>query len=86
MQNMFSCCESVEKLDLSSFDTHNVSDMSFMFDSCDSIEELDLSSFDTNNVKDIEDIFSYCSSLKTIRVGSNWKKELISDDRIVLAE
>ena len=86
MQNMFSCCGSVEKLDLSSFDTHNVSDMSLMFDSCDSIEELDLSSFNTNNVKHIDDIFSCCSNLKTIKVGKNWKKEMISDDRIVFAE
>ena len=49
---MFYNCDKLDKLDLSSFDTKNVINMSYMFYNCDKLDKLDkldLSSFDTKN-------------------------------------
>ena len=48
-------------LDLSSFDTSNVTDMSGMFINC-SATSLDLSSFDTSNVTNMSGMFINCSA------------------------
>lgn len=50
MAFLFEECENITSLDLSSFDTSNVEDMSKMFDHCDNLQSLNLSSFDTSNV------------------------------------
>ena len=42
---MFNNCSSLNKLNLSSFDTNKVRNMSYMFAYCSSLKELDLSSF-----------------------------------------
>ena len=60
---MFSECNKLEKLDLSSWNTSNVKDMSYMFAGCDSLTELDLSSFNTQNVTDMSYMFYNCTSL-----------------------
>ena len=57
---MFYCCENLNNLNLSSFDTKNVSNMSYMFYGCNNLNNLDLSSFDTNNVTNIKSIFYRC--------------------------
>ena len=51
---MFSNCQNIVKLDLSSFDTSSVTDMNNMFSSCNNITSLDLSSFDTKNVTNMK--------------------------------
>jgi surface protein len=58
---MFSRCESLISLDLSGFNTSNVTDMTWMFERCSSLQSLDLSSFDTRKVvyqmgEDIKDV------------------------------
>ena len=55
---MFSDCSSLKELNLSSFNTNNVTNMSEMFRNCSSLNELNLSSFNTNNVTDMSNIFS----------------------------
>ena len=47
---MFFRCFSLKKLNLSNFNTNNVTDMSGMFSGCSSLEELKFSNFNTNNV------------------------------------
>ena len=54
---MFCHCIGLTILDLSEFDTSNVSNMSYMFCGCYNLEVLDLSGFDTTSVKDIHGIF-----------------------------
>ena len=44
---MFQNCESLDNLDLSSFNTQNVNNMSYMFNNCKNITNLNLSSFNT---------------------------------------
>ena len=50
MSCMFSNCSSLNILDLSSFDTRKVTNMSFMFHNCSSLKELDISNFKTSQV------------------------------------
>lgn len=55
-----------KNIDLSKFNTSNVTDMSSMFSGCKYTEKLDLSKFDTSKVIDMSGMFSGCSDLKTI--------------------
>ena len=57
-------------LDLFSFDTKNVTNMSFMFSCCKNLKFLDLSSFDTKNVTNMNDMFSNCSNLINLDLSS----------------
>ena len=65
---MFSGCSSVTKLNLSSFNTKNVTDMTFMFGDyygsggCSSLTTLDLSSFNASKA-DTSDMFEGCKNL-----------------------
>ena len=70
MGGMFSDCSSLSSLDLSSFDTSNVTDMTYMFSYCRSLESLDLSSFDTSNVTSMGGMFSFCCSLSSLDLSS----------------
>ena len=51
---MFNGCSSLKELNLSSFNTNNVSYMDYMFNGCSSLKELDLSNFNTNNLISIK--------------------------------
>ena len=41
MESMFDGCENLLYVDLSSFDTKNVTDLSYMFNGCINLEEID---------------------------------------------
>jgi surface protein len=71
MSGMFNKYSSLKSLDLSSFNTNNVNDMSFMFFNCSSLISLNLSSFNTNNV---EFLFCFLSHLKKEKVIFKDKK------------
>ena len=47
---MFSECESLSYINLSKFNTQNVTNMSSMFSGCKSLTKIDLSNFNTQNV------------------------------------
>ena len=64
MSNMFSGCSSLKELNLSNFNTHNVTDMGYMFYGCSSLLELNISNFNFNNITNIEYMFSVFFSLK----------------------
>ncbi len=68
---MFSGCSSLESLNLTGFDTSDVTDMSNMFQGCSSLETLDLSIFNTSKVTDMLCMFSGCSSLSSLNL-SGW--------------
>ena len=65
MERMFSGCSVLTNLDLSSFNTTNVTDMSYMFSGCSSLINLDLSGFNTSKVTNMYSMFYYCSKLQT---------------------
>ena len=75
---MFYECSSLQSINLSSFNTTNVKDMSYMFSDCSSLQSIDLSSFNTTNVKDMSVMFWGCSSLekRNVKIGEYGKKIL----------
>ena len=63
---MFIGCNSLKSLDLSHFDTNQVTGMSCMFEGCNSLKSLDLSHFDTSQVTNMLSMFEACNSLKSL--------------------
>ena len=76
-RRLFNAFTGLTSLDLSSFETKNVTNMEYMFSRCHNLESLDLSMFDVSNVKSIFEMFWKCSSLTTLDL-SNWN--LLNDE------
>jgi len=70
MEEIFENCSSLTSLDLSSFDTSNVTTMYYMFDDCSSLTSLDLSNFNTSSVINMGNMFWDCSSLTNLNLTS----------------
>ena len=69
MRSMFNGCWSLQKLNLTNFNTNNVINMKDMFCECSSLKEIpDISKWNTNNVEDMSGIFCNCSSLKKFKI------------------
>ena len=73
---MFESRSSLTNLDVSSWDTSSVTDMSMMFYCCSSLTSLDLSSWDTSNVGNVYLMFFNCSSLREVSIGEKTCVEL----------
>ena len=67
---MFGGLSQVESIDLSSFDTSNVTNIGEMFMSCSCLKYLDLSSFDTSKVTNMYGMFYSCGGLTGIDLSS----------------
>ena len=78
MYHMFEGCKCLTSLNLSSFNTNNVIDMSYMFSGCSSLTNLDVSNFKTDNVTDMSYMFSGCSGLTSLDVSS-FKTDNVTD-------
>ena len=70
MENMFCDCSTLETLDVSSFNTENVTTMVGMFNNCSSLRSLDLPVFNTANVTKMGAMFQKCSSLQSLDLSS----------------
>ena len=69
MSNIIKYCV----LNLSKWNTNNISDMSYMFYNCSSLSSLpDLSKWNTNNVTNMSNMFYNCSSLLSLPDLSKW--------------
>ena len=75
---MFYGCSSLTTLDLSKFNTANVTDMKYMFYECSSLSTLNISSFNTAKVTDMSHMFTRCSSLTTLNL-SNFNTAKVSN-------
>ena len=71
-------CKALKSLDLSSFNTANVTDMGYMFYTGNALTRLDLSSFNTSKVTEMWMMFSDCNQLKTIYVGDGWSTAAVT--------
>lgn len=60
---MFYECKNITSLDLSMFDTSEVTNMAYMFYDCSGVTSLDLSMFDTSKVMDMRYMFEKCPAL-----------------------
>ncbi len=70
MNGMFYGCSSLTSLNLSNFNTANVTDMSYMFYSCSVLTSLDLSNFNTANVTNMSYMFYNCSKLTSLDLSN----------------
>ena len=73
MSYMFHGMSSVTSLDLSGFDTSNVTNMTFMFHRMLNATSLDVSNFDTSKVIDMMDMFFLTPLLKKLILGDTFK-------------
>ena len=78
MSYMFFRCSSLTSLNLSNFNTNNVTNMGCMFFKCSSLISLNLSNFNTNNVTNMSYMFSYFSSLTSL-ILSNFNTNNVTD-------
>ena len=67
---MFYGCYKLNQLDLSNFDTSNITDMCGMFKECKSLSQLDLSNFGTSQVTDMCGMFSGCIALAQLDLSN----------------
>jgi hypothetical protein len=70
MRDMFAYMTSLRSLNLSGFNTSNVTIMQDMFAATSALQTLDLSSFDTRKVTNMQSMFFNMSSLKNLNVTS----------------
>ena len=64
--HMFSYMQWLTWLDLSGWDTSNVTNMWYMFQGCTKLTNLDISNFDTSNVTSMHSMFEFCYELKNL--------------------
>ena len=91
MSEMFVGCSSLKKLNLTNFNTNNVTDMSGMFALCSSLKELNLNNFNTNKVTDMRYMFGRCLNELKLKIKSQFKyfkeeafiKYLLKNNKII---
>ena len=70
INSLFQRCNNITEIDLSHFDTSQVTDMRSMFDSCSSLISLNLDNFDTSKVENMGNMFTLCSALTSLNLSS----------------
>ena len=65
---MFSECSSLKELNISNFNTSNVTNMRNMFFKCKSLKVLNLSNFTANKVTNMTNMFGECVKLKELKL------------------
>ncbi|MBI0107929.1 BspA family leucine-rich repeat surface protein [Lactobacillus sp. W8089] len=73
MSLMFAYDDNLNTLDLSNFDTSNVTTFKDMFTSDIGLKSLNVSNFKTDKVNDFSNMFSSCKALKSITGLDTWK-------------
>ena len=71
IRDRFTGCLNLTKLDLSNFNTSNVTNMSYMFASCESLKDVNLENLETKKVENMNGMFYVCRNLKaTLNIES----------------
>ena len=65
---MFNGCSALKSLDLTNFNTANVTDMNHMFYDCSALESLVITNFNTENVMNMSFMFGGCSVLESLNL------------------
>ena len=69
-KKMFFYCKYIKSIDLSNFNTEDVTDMSLMFINCFNLEEINFGNFKTSKVTNMEGMFESCIGLKSLNLSS----------------
>ena len=77
-REMFANCAALQTLNLSNFNTTNVTTMEYMFYNCAALQTLNLSNFNTANVMTMAFMFYNCAALTTLDL-SNFNTENVTD-------
>ena len=75
---MFFKCENIIYIDLSNFNTSNVTSMNYMFAGCKNLELINFGNIDTSSVVNMSSLFFYCSKLKSIDL-SNFNTSIVEN-------
>ena len=67
---MFFECSSLKELNLSNFNTDNVTNMSYMFSGCKLLKELDISNFNVSKVNNMDYMLSNLR-LKALKISDS---------------
>ena len=78
MSRMFSNCQTLTSLDVTKFNTANVTNMSTMFSNCSKLTSLDVTKFNTANVTNMSRMFSGCTNLTSLD-GTKFNTANVSD-------
>ena len=78
LEELFANCDAMTSLDLSDYNTANVSIMNSMFAYCSNLSSINLSSFNTANVTDMASMFLNCNSLSSLDL-SNFNTTNVTD-------
>ena len=65
---MFYGCTNLTYVDLSGFDTTNITSIMCMFEQCSNLQTVDLSTFNTANVTSLHALFNNCRSLTSVNL------------------
>ena len=68
--HMFYECPDITEIDLSNFDSSEVTNMRSMFKNCNSLTSINFNNFNTSKVTEMTKMFLGCSSLTSIDVSS----------------
>lgn len=79
---MFQGCANLVNVDLSNFDTSEITNMDYMFCACYSLTDVDLSNFDTGNVTSMRHMFDNCNSLTNLDLSGFDTSNVISMDNM----
>jgi surface protein len=67
---MFNKCSDLNNLDVSNFNTENVTAMCGMFNKCSNLTNIDVSKFDTENITDMSFMFNECYNLINLDISN----------------
>ena len=70
IKNMFYNCKDIVEIDMTKFDTSQVTDMSEMFSLCSSLKSINVSNLITTNVQTMENMFYKCTDLTSLNLES----------------
>ena len=70
MSYMLYCCVSLNYLDLSHFNTRNITNMSYMSNNCRSLKNIDLSNFNAQKIANLRSMFAGCVLLKDMDMSN----------------
>ena len=79
MSQMFYGCYKLIDLDVSTWNTSNVTIMQGMFQECSSLTRLDVSNWNTSKVEDMDKMFKLCSKLTEITGIGNWNTSKVTN-------
>ena len=65
-EKLFEACINIKEIDLSRFDTSEVTSMASMFSECRSLETIDFSNINTTSVRDMSMMFYHCIKISTL--------------------